>query len=61
MAIGNIYKVSTEVVVMAIETKSLQIRILVCPKCGFEWRPRLDRPKVCPRCKTYLKWEESKE
>ena len=24
------------------------------PKCGYEWTPRCDTPKACPRCKQYL-------
>ena len=26
-----------------------------CPKCGFEWTPRVEKPKCCPECKTRLK------
>lgn len=21
-----------------------------CPKCGYEWQPRVQQPKACPRC-----------
>jgi len=25
-----------------------------CPFCGYEWEPRVRRPKECPLCKRYL-------
>ena len=25
-----------------------------CPKCGYEWTPRVPRPKRCPRCGKWL-------
>lgn len=24
-----------------------------CLKCGWEWVPRVDKPKACTRCKSY--------
>ncbi len=24
-----------------------------CLKCGHQWIPRMDDPKMCPKCKTY--------
>ena len=24
-----------------------------CKKCNHEWNSRVDKPKVCPRCKAY--------
>jgi hypothetical protein len=24
-----------------------------CLRCGYEWFPRISRPKVCPSCKSY--------
>lgn len=29
-----------------------------CPKCGHEWRERVDEPKECPRCKARLDREK---
>ena len=26
-----------------------------CPKCGYQWTPRTDKPKSCPECKARLK------
>ena len=26
-----------------------------CNKCGYEWVPRVDKPKECPNCKQMLK------
>lgn len=28
-----------------------------CSKCGYDWIPRKEKPKACPRCKTRLDWE----
>lgn len=25
-----------------------------CNACGYEWKPRVDKPKACPRCKVRL-------
>ena len=25
-----------------------------CPHCGYEWKPRVEKPKECPRCKRRL-------
>ncbi|MCC6049129.1 MAG: hypothetical protein LM580_00380 [Thermofilum sp.] len=29
-------------------------REVVCPKCGYRWVPRVERPKRCPRCGHWL-------
>lgn len=32
-----------------------------CKRCGYEWISRIftgEKPKECPRCKTY-QWEEA--
>jgi len=29
-------------------------RAMRCPYCGYEWEPRVRRPKECPLCKRYL-------
>ena len=23
-----------------------------CKRCSFDWSPRIDNPKMCPRCKS---------
>lgn len=28
-----------------------------CFNCNWEWTPRVDNPKECPKCKSY-KWNE---
>ena len=32
-----------------------QLKIFKCkrPICGYEWQSRVEKPKVCPRCKSY--------
>lgn len=42
---------------MKIETRV--VRVLTCEKCGYSWTPMYERPKVCPKCKTYLDWTEA--
>ena len=32
-----------------------------CPKCGYEWLPRVSRPKGCPRCHHFLKEEDYRD
>jgi predicted Zn-ribbon and HTH transcriptional regulator len=27
---------------------------MICPHCGYEWEPRVEKPKSCPMCKQYL-------
>ena len=30
-----------------------------CPWCGYEWEPRVEAPKRCPRCQRWLvPWEK---
>jgi hydrogenase maturation factor HypF (carbamoyltransferase family) len=33
----------------------LRDRTLICPKCNYEWKPRVDKPVSCPECKHRLK------
>ncbi len=30
-----------------------------CPRCGYEWKPRVPSPKECPRCKARLDFQTS--
>jgi len=36
-----------------------------CPKCGYTWQPRTEKPVECPNCKKrlwkYVKPENKKE
>lgn len=27
---------------------------MMCKYCGYEWKARKEKPKNCPRCKTWL-------
>jgi ssDNA-binding Zn-finger/Zn-ribbon topoisomerase 1 len=27
-----------------------------CPKCNYEWLPRVSKAKRCPRCGKWLEW-----
>jgi len=31
-----------------------------CPDCGYEWKPRVENPKSCPRCKRRLDYPKKK-
>lgn len=35
----------------------MSLKIIRCPKCGYEWNPRKNNPKACPSCKQYNKGE----
>lgn len=39
--------------------RAIKIPTLTCKQCGHGWRPTVERPKVCPRCKSY-RWDEPK-
>ncbi|MGF3573741.1 MAG: hypothetical protein ACQXXG_10050 [Candidatus Bathyarchaeia archaeon] len=28
--------------------------VVKCPFCGYVWKPRVDKPVECPRCKNRL-------
>ena len=30
-----------------------------CKLCGYKWEPRVDSPRVCPRCKRH-DWNDDK-
>ncbi len=43
---------------MAIKEET--IKICVCDRCHYEWKPRDGiEPRVCPQCKSY-KWNNNK-
>lgn len=27
---------------------------MICPHCGYDWQPRVEKPRACPMCKQYL-------
>jgi len=30
-----------------------------CLRCEYEWESRLERPRTCPRCKSYY-WDQER-
>ena len=30
-----------------------------CKKCGLEWVARVENPKTCPKCKTYINYKKN--
>jgi len=30
------------------------VKKLKCPYCGYEWVPKVEKPKSCPYCKRYI-------
>jgi len=32
-----------------------------CSKCGYDWKPRVEKPKACPRCKTRFDYPGDKD
>lgn len=37
-----------------INTITIHTTTMLCAKCAYEWEPKVDKPKACPRCKTRL-------
>ena len=31
-----------------------------CKKCGYEWRPRVEKPVQCPGCKS-MAWNKKRK
>jgi len=31
---------------------------MLCDKCSYQWAPRKETPKECPRCKTRLDYKQ---
>ena len=32
----------------------IEVVQITCEMCGYQWIPRIENPKVCPRCKNFL-------
>lgn len=32
--------------------ETIQVRVCRCLRCGNKWHPRLEKPKMCPDCKS---------
>jgi len=32
------------------------VKVLVCPRCGYEWVPKIEKPKFCPNCVSRLEY-----
>lgn len=26
---------------------------IICKRCGFDWEPKVKKPRKCPRCSSY--------
>lgn len=37
--------------------KTVKVVEIVCPRCGWRWEPKVERPKKCPGCKNPLNWK----
>lgn len=31
-----------------------EVTTIICPNCGYEWTPRVEKPKRCPKCQKWL-------
>ncbi|MEM2866595.1 MAG: hypothetical protein QW098_05605 [Candidatus Hadarchaeales archaeon] len=36
-----------------------EFEVMRCPRCGYEWKPKVPNPKECPRCKVRLDYQPS--
>lgn len=43
-----------EAAIAEIDTARVGIDGMLCPACGYRWKPRTDYPRACPRCKQAL-------
>jgi len=41
-------------VVVVVVGMHMSKRVVKCPYCGYEWVPRVEKPKKCPRCQRWL-------
>lgn len=30
---------------------------VTCARCDYKWKPKVENPKTCTRCKQYMDWE----
>lgn len=37
---------------------NMKLSLLKCLRCGYEWLPRVEHIKRCPKCKSYL-WNKN--
>lgn len=37
------------------------LKKLQCLRCDYEWYPRNEDVKLCPRCKSYVWWKPRKD
>lgn len=37
--------------------KQITVQVLTCLRCGYEWTPKIQAPKVCPSCKSHV-WDK---
>ncbi len=38
--------------------KAKIVRVIVCPRCGYEWVPVVFKPQKCPECQKGLDWSD---
>jgi len=50
----KVYKLVVVYVVVVVVVSEKKVRKKVCPYCGYEWIPRVEKPKRCPRCQRWL-------
>ena len=31
----------------------VKLHIIECLRCGHKWKPRIEDPKICPKCNSY--------
>lgn len=39
---------------MTAEATTKTVHLITCPRCDYQWFPRIERPKSCPQCKQRL-------
>jgi len=39
----------------------MEIKKMKCKSCGYEWLPKVQKPKACPRCKVYIRYDKEEK
>ena len=48
------YKLDKEISMPELFKKTIEVEMMRCPNCSYEWQPLVQSPKQCPRCRIPL-------
>ena len=50
-----------KILILYVKIMMMKMKMIKCPYCGYEWKPKVKNPKSCPRCKRYLPWKKTEQ